>query len=197
VSLLSQKTTFLLEHIASPDPTPGGGSASALAGAIGGALVAMVCAMSKTRSGEEGERQRLDRALGVAREARGRLQELVDLDQKAFDAVMGAYRLPKATDEEKRARKEAIGKAMKEATDVPLETAGECLRVLKAALEAAEAGNPNALSDARTGAALALAGLLGAFENVRINAPEGEAFVRARGMVEEALKTARGAGLAL
>jgi formiminotetrahydrofolate cyclodeaminase len=129
----------------------------------------MVCAMPKTRTGAPEERARLDRALEAARAAASRLQSLVDEDAAAFDAVMAAYRLPKATDEEKAARKHAIAAANTRATEVPLQTAEWCLQVLGAAAEAAACGNPSAASDARTAAAVALAGLLGALENVRIN----------------------------
>ncbi len=169
-SLLDLRLRDLLDRFASTDPTPGGGSAAALSGATGAALVAMVCAMPKTRTGAPDERGRLETALGWAREASSRLRSLVDEDAAAFDAVMGAYRLPKATDEEKAARKEAIGRAMSRATQVPAQTAEACLVVMRAAAEAAHNGNPNALSDARTGGAMAWAGLLGAAENVRINA---------------------------
>ena len=159
----------LLDRFASTEPTPGGGSAAALSGATGAALVAMVCAMPKTRTGAPEERGRLDTALGWAREASSRLRALVDEDSAAFDAVMAAYRLPKTTDEEKAQRKGAIARAMATATQVPVETAEACLVVMRAAVEAARNGNPNALSDARTGGAMAWAGLLGAAENVRIN----------------------------
>src|SRR6185295_6295446 len=106
------------------------------------------------------------------------LRALVEEDTRAYDAVVAAYRLPKGTDEEKAARKAAVAAAMARATEVPLETAEACLAVLKSAEEAASHGNPNALSDARTGGALGFAGLVGAAENVRINAaslPEGGA----------------------
>jgi formiminotetrahydrofolate cyclodeaminase len=169
-SLLDLRLRDLLDRFASTDPTPGGGSAAALSGATGGALVAMVCAMPKTRTGAPEERSRLDAVLGSAREASSRLRSLVDEDSAAFDAVMAAYRLPKASDDEMAARKTAIARAMARATQVPVETAEACLAVMKAAVEAANNGNPNALSDARTGGAMAFAGLLGAAENVRINA---------------------------
>lgn len=173
-SLLDLRLRDLLDRFASTDPTPGGGSAAALSGATGAALVAMVCAMPKTRTGAAEERGRLETALGWAREASSRLRSLVDEDAAAFDAVMAAYRLPKAADEEKAARKEAIGRAMSRATQVPAQTAEACLVVMRAAAEAARDGNPNALSDARTGGAMAWAGLLGAAENVRINAGGGD-----------------------
>jgi formiminotetrahydrofolate cyclodeaminase len=169
-SLLDLRARDLLDRFASTDPTPGGGSAAALSGATGAALVAMVCAMPKTRTGAAEERGRLDTALGQAREASSRLRQLVDEDSRAFEAVMAAYRLPKATDEDKAQRRTAIGRAMSQATQVPVQTGEACLVVMRAAVEAAGNGNPNALSDARTGGAMAWAGLLGAAENVRINA---------------------------
>jgi len=170
VSLLGLRATELLDLFASPDPTPGGGSAAALAGATGAALVAMVCAMPKTRTGDALERARLDGALASAREAGSLLRRLVDDDAAAYDAVLAAYRMAKGTDDEKAARKVAVAAAMARAIAVPLRTAEACLSVLKAAQEAAAHGNPNARSDALTAACLAWAGLAGAVENVRINA---------------------------
>ncbi len=175
MSLLDLRTGELLDRFASPDPTPGGGSAAALAGATGAALVAMVCGMTKTRTGTAEERERLATAEGWVREAAARLRHLVDEDTRAYDKVVAAYRLPKGTDEEKASRRSAIDAAMARATEVPLETAEACLVVLKGAQEAAARGNPNALSDARTGGALAWAGLVGAAENVRINTRGQEA----------------------
>jgi formiminotetrahydrofolate cyclodeaminase len=190
-SLLDLRLRDLLDRFASTDPTPGGGSAAALSGATGAALVAMVCAMPKTRTGAAEERGRLDTALGWAREASSRLRGLVDEDSEAFEAVMAAYRLPKATDEEKAERKKAIGQAMSRATQVPAQTAEACLVVMRAAVEAAENGNHNALSDARTGGAMAWAGLLGAAENVRINAGSGDTAAGLLEKVEAAVRDGR------
>ncbi len=189
MALLDLGANALLDRFASPDPTPGGGSASALAGATGAALVAMVCTMSKTRTGAPGERERLEAALGWTREADARLRALVDEDALAYDAVMAAYRLPKSTEAEKGARKAAVATAMSGAIAVPLRTAEACLVVLRAAAEGVAHGNPNATSDARTAGALAWAGLLGAAENVKINLGPGAD--RSDGVVErlEALLT--------
>jgi formiminotetrahydrofolate cyclodeaminase len=140
--------------------------------------------MPKTRTGTEKERGRLETALGWAREASSRLRSLVDEDSEAFEAVMAAYRLPKAREEEKAQRKKAVTRAMSRATQVPVQTAEACLVVMRAAVEAAQNGNPNALSDARTGGAMAWAGLLGAAENVRINASSSDS--TAAGLLEEA-----------
>ena len=174
MSLLRLTVEELLDRFASTDPTPGGGSAAALSGALGAGLVAMVCAMPKTRSGSDEERERLETALAWAREAGTRLRRLVDEDTDAYDSVMAAYRLPKASEEEKGRRRDAIKAAMLRATDVPLQTAEACLVALRAAEVAASCGNPGALSDARTGGALALAGLRGGVENVRINVKADE-----------------------
>ncbi len=199
-ALLSLPAAELLDRFAAPDPTPGGGSAAALAGALGAALVSMVCAMPKTRTGAVPERARLDAALAWAGEAGERLRALVEKDARAYDAVVAAYRLPKGTDGDKAARKSAIAAAMARATEVPLETAEACLVVMKSAEEAVSHGNPNAVSDARTGAALAWAGLVGAAENVRINAaslPEGDraAALRVEAAVAEGGRRAAALGL--
>ena len=169
MELLALTARELLDRFASPDPTPGGGSAAALAGATAAALVAMVCRMPKTRTGDPAERARLDQALADVRTAGDQCRRLVDEDSAAYDAVVAAYKLPKASEDEKAVRRRAVDAAVSVAIDVPMRTAEMCRVVLGAAQAAAENGNPNAVSDARTAAALAWAGLRGAAENVRIN----------------------------
>jgi methenyltetrahydrofolate cyclohydrolase len=196
VSLLDLPARALLDRFASTDPTPGGGSAAALAGALGAALVNMVCAMEKTRSAAPSEREHLDRAAPRARQAGERLRGLVDLDTAAYGAVVSAYRLPKGTEAEKVARKAEVARAMAHATEVPRQTAQACLEVMSAAVEAALHGNPNALSDARAGGALAWAGLMGAVENVRINlGPQADPAAVAE--IDGLLRDARGLAIAL
>lgn len=201
MALLQLSAAQFLDRIAGPEPTPGGGSAAALAGAMAAALVQMVCGMSKSRSGRPGERARLDAAKAAAGGAGARLRLLVDEDAAAYDTVVAAYRQPKATEAEQARRKASVAVAMKRATEIPLGTAEACLVVLGAAREAADHGNPNALSDARTGAALAWAGLTGALENVRINAsPEDwgkSALLRADSLQREAEQRVRGLKLLL
>ena len=184
MALLALTVTELLDRFASGDPTPGGGSAAALAGATAAALVTMVCRMPKTRTADPAERARLDEALAAARTPGDWLRRLVDEDSAAYDAVVAAYKLPKVTDHEKAARKRAVEAAVSVATDVPLRTAEACLAVLAAAQVAAENGNPNAASDARTAAALAWAGLKGAAENVRINLRESAQASEIRSWIE-------------
>jgi formiminotetrahydrofolate cyclodeaminase len=177
-SLLDLPARELLARFASSEPTPGGGSAAALSGALGAALVLMVAAMPKTRTGAAEERARLDTAQGWAKQALDRLQRLVDEDSAAYEAVLAAFRLPKADEAERARRSAAIAGALRGATEVPLQTAEACLVALQAAVEVSRHGNPNAISDTRTAGALALAGLLGALENVAVNLraddPEGD-----------------------
>jgi len=167
--LLSLPTTDLLDRFASQDPTPGGGSAAALAGALAAALVEMVANLPKTRTGAPDEREKLDAAKAAAQKAGARLRQLVDLDTDSYNAVTAAYRLPKATDEEKSARSAAILKAMRQATEVPLETCECAAQVLRASAQALAHGNPNAASDVRTAMALCRAALDAGAENVRAN----------------------------
>ena len=168
-SLLSLNTSELLDAFASSAPTPGGGSASALAGAIGASLLAMVAAIPKTKTGAPAEREALDAAASTLNELRRRLAGLVDEDTRAYDLVTAAYKRPKATDEEKAARKAAIQDALRAATEAPLETMRACEAVIREGAIVAANGNPNAASDIEVGLALARAGRFGAHKNVEIN----------------------------
>lgn len=167
--LLSLSTTSLLDRFASEDPTPGGGSAAALAGALAAALVEMVAGLPKSRTGAPEEREKLDSAKAASAQAGARLRQLVDLDTEAYNAVTAAYRMPKATDEEKALRGAAIKKAMRQATEVPLETCERSAEVLRAAASVLAHGNPNAVSDVRTAMSLCRAAMDAGAENVRAN----------------------------
>ena len=148
------------EALASDAPTPGGGSASALAGALAAGLVAMVARLTP------GE---LDDVAAEGDALRDELLALVDEDAAAFDAVMASFRLPKETPGEQAARSEAIQAAYRGAVDPPLRVCTRSARILELALRVAERGNPNAVSDAGVAALLAGAALEGAGLNVRIN----------------------------
>lgn len=158
-----------LEELAGPSATPGGGSAAALAGAMGAALVSMVCNVTVGKKGFADVEDELRGALEEAQALRQRLTDLANADSQAFDQVMAAYRLPKETEEEKIARQTAIQRALQGATQVPLETAKACTTVLKLANQVIDKINPNALSDVGAAALLAEAGLRGAQLNVAIN----------------------------
>ncbi len=159
----------LLDELAGSSATPGGGSAAALAGAMGAALLSMVCNLTigkKRFAAVEGElRDTLEKAESLRRQLTG----LAEADTHAFDQVMAAYRRPKETEEEKAARQAAIQRALQGATQVPLETATACAAVVNLTAQVASKVNPNALSDAGAAALLAEAGLRGAQLNVGIN----------------------------
>jgi glutamate formiminotransferase/formiminotetrahydrofolate cyclodeaminase len=155
--------------LASDAPAPGGGSASAAAGAYGAALLEMVVRLTLGKEKYRASWGDLEPLADRLHEARLRLLDLVDEDTKAFDAVMAARRLPKETDAEKTARQKAIGEANVLATTVPIQTAFFAHEALKAAPLVFEKGNPNAASDAWVAALLLHGAALGALANVRIN----------------------------
>jgi formiminotetrahydrofolate cyclodeaminase len=168
--MLARKTiTELLEAFASPTPTPGGGSAAALSGAVAASLLAMVAAMPKTKNGTDEDRAALDDALPKIQALQAKLTSLIDEDAASYDGVVAAYKLPKGTDEEKAARKTAVQAAMRHATDVPLETHRAAFALMPLARVVAEHGNPNAKSDASVGVHMAMTAMGGARANVEIN----------------------------
>lgn len=157
--------------LASNAPAPGGGSVAALSGLLGADLVAMVCNLSIGKAGYEAFTDELTVALGKAQALSKGLLDRVDGDTEAFNGVMAAFKLPKATDEEKKARGAAIQGGYKEAIQSPLGIARECLEVLKLAESLLGKSNTNALSDLGVSAQQAFAGLEGAIMNVKINIP--------------------------
>jgi formiminotetrahydrofolate cyclodeaminase len=159
----------LLAAFASSDPTPGGGSAAALAGAVGASLLAMVASLPKSRAATEEDRQRLEYAGERCRTLAGELTALVDRDSEAYDLVTAAYRRPKGTDEEKAARSAAIQDALRSATDAPLDVMRACAGAIEQAAVIAQLGSASASSDVGVGRALLGAGLHGARLNVEIN----------------------------
>jgi glutamate formiminotransferase/formiminotetrahydrofolate cyclodeaminase len=159
----------LLDAFASNEPVPGGGSASALAGAVGVSLLIMVAGLPKTRRGTPEDAADLAQASARLRPLRDELMTLVDDDSDAYRAVVSAMRLPKGTDAEKQARRAAIDAAMKAATETPLETMRVCQQAMRGATIVAAAGNPNAASDAGVAVELLLAGLRGAALNIDVN----------------------------
>jgi formiminotetrahydrofolate cyclodeaminase len=167
--LTNRSVVELLDAFASSDPTPGGGSASALAGALGASLLAMVAGLPKTRANTPEERATLDGARRRLLTLRKELVDLVDRDAAAYDLVVSAFKKPKTTDSEKAARKAAIAAALRAATDVPLETMRACAEVLGVGKTVAEHGNLSAASDVGVGLHLAMAGLTGGRMNVETN----------------------------
>jgi formiminotetrahydrofolate cyclodeaminase len=167
VSLLRLSARELLAAFAAPTATPGGGSAAALAGALGGALLIMVALLPKTRNGTEEDVRVLRQAARGLNGHRERLQQLVDEDSDAYEAVVLAYRLPKEGDAARR--RDAIQKALRGATDVPLEVMRLTLESIRHGAAVARHGNAAASSDLGVGLELLRAAFAGAARNVRVN----------------------------
>ena len=159
----------LLEALASPNPTPGGGTAAAIAGAMGTSLLIMVTGLAKSRNNTDDEKAALASARDALTPLTAQLTDLADADSRAFDQVMAAYRLPKNSDDEKAARTQAIQGALQGATTVPLETLRACSDALAHAGAVAAHGNRSAASDAGVAVALLQAAANGARANVQIN----------------------------
>lgn len=170
---MSAKTETIgkfLDELASSAPTPGGGGAAALSGAMGAALVSMVCNLTIGKKNYEAVSEDLKKTLARAEALREELTKGIDEDVVAFNTLMGAYGLPKATDEEKAARSAAIQEALKAATLAPLATCKVCYEVIALSKEAADKGNLGVISDAGVAVLAANAGLRSCALNVFINA---------------------------
>jgi formiminotetrahydrofolate cyclodeaminase len=175
----SQTVQAFLDELASAAPTPGGGGAAALAGAMGAALASMVCNLTIGKEKFAGVEPQMKEILAKTENLRAKLTAMMAEDVTAFDGVMAAYRLPKASDEEKAARTAAIQEASKKATLVPLAAARACAEVIDLCWPTAEMGNPNVVSDAGVAVLCAQAGMKSAALNVLINLGtiKDEAFV--------------------
>lgn len=167
---MDENTSAFLKVLDPADNSTGGGTASAVAGAMAGALVAMVARLSMGKEGLEPEP--FYKELGAAAETLS--SELFNggrEDSQAFEAVRDAFRLPKDSDAENAARREAIQAAWIQAARVPLANAQRCRRVLELGMQLRGRSNPNAASDLACAMYLARAGMLGCLENVAINTP--------------------------
>ena len=160
-----------LAHLASKDPTPGGGSAAAIMGAMGAALISMVCNVSFGKKGYEAAEPELREVCAQSEALRKRLTGMVAEDVSAFGELMAAYKLPKETDEEKQRRSQAIQASLKRATEVPLACARDCAEVIQLSRRAAENGYLGVISDAGVGVSAAYAAARSAALNVYINVP--------------------------
>jgi len=160
--------TFL-DEVAAPTPTPGGGSGAALAGALAAALTSMVCSLTLSRDGGTTQTDELTSLLETAEAQRHELAALVDEDATAYQRVLQAHRLPKASAVEKKARSEAVQPALEQAARVPLKVAEGAVRVLELVPSVLENGLPSAASDVGVAAYMAHGALKGAALNVRTN----------------------------
>ncbi len=163
--LVDKKLEEFLDGLASSSPAPGGGSASALLGALSSALTSMVCRLTENKKGYEGVSEEIKEVLEKSETMRKRFTELIDEDTNVFNEVMSALKMHKEDPE----RPKKIQDAMKKATEVPLKTMRECYKALELAKVVAEKGNVNSVSDAGIAALTANTGVLGASLNAMIN----------------------------
>ncbi|TFH32614.1 MAG: hypothetical protein E4G99_12535, partial [Anaerolineales bacterium] len=158
-----------LDNLAAGTATPGGGAASAYAGAMAAGLVAMVARLSTGKKKYAPVEAQMKQIAADAEDLREKFQHAIQEDIEAFDALMKAFRLPQETQAEKETRDRTIEQATLHAADVPLGVCRLAVKALKLAAQVAHQGNLNAASDAGTAGALAIAALRGAGANVRIN----------------------------
>jgi methenyltetrahydrofolate cyclohydrolase len=160
--------TFL-DDLASKASTPGGGSAAAIMGAMGAALISMVANLTVGKKNYEEVDAEMQDLLARSEKLRDELTGMIKADIDVFDQVMAAYGMAKETDEDKAARSQAIQSALKDATDVPLACAKLCAEVIDICQPMAEKGNTNVISDAGVAVLAANAALRSAALNVYIN----------------------------
>ncbi len=160
-----------LDDLAGGNPTPGGGSAAAIMGAMGAALVSMVCNVTLGKKDYEGVEAEMRAILQESEKVRRRLTAIVAEDIAAFNGILAGYKMPKSSDEEKAARASAIQAGLRRATEVPLDCARVCAEVIALARRASEQGDLNVISDGGVGVLAGFNGLRSAALNVYINAP--------------------------
>ena len=193
--MIQEKSVQLfLDELAGKSSTPGGGSAAAVTGAMAAALVSMVANFTIGRKGYEEVQAEMLQLLETSESLRTRITALIEADVNAFNTVMAAYGMPRATEVEKGARTAAIQAGLKSAADVPLACARLCAEVLRLTAPVAAGGNRNVVSDAGVAVLAAEAALRSAALNVyvNINAIKDQAFVSSRrAELEQLLKGSR------
>lgn len=185
MKLTEMQVGGFVEQVASDSPAPGGGSVAALMAAGGAALLAMVAKLTvgkkKYQEHDALMREVSQKADGLAR----RLSELVDEDTEAFNKVSAVFSMPKQTDDEKKARTRAMQEALKAAAEVPMTVMETCLESLELAESALGKSNASAASDLGVAALGLLAGIKGAWLNVKINVSGIKDEAYAKGMAEK------------
>ena len=169
MSYLDQPLKTYSEALASGKPTPGGGSAAALVGALGAALNSMVANFTVGREKFAAVEEDVKKVLAESEQLRAQLERLTVADTEAYGRVAAAQKMPRETEQEKAARKAAMQEALKGAAEVPLAAVRAGHRTLALASELAEKGNPNLITDVGVAAKFALAAMECAALNVEIN----------------------------
>ena len=165
-----QSLQFYLDKLASKDATPGGGSAAAVLGAQGAALLSMVCHLTIGKAKYANVEADMQQLLQEAEQLRGRLTNMIKADIEVFNDLMACYALPKDTEEQKLQRSQSIQAVLQQAIEVPLDCAKACAEVVALSEVAAEKGSTAVISDAGVAVMSAYAGFKSAALNVEINA---------------------------
>ncbi len=184
--LTDMTLTNFANETARESPAPGGGSVSAYIGALGAALGTMVANLSSHKPGWDDRCAEFSNHAENGMAIEQELLHLVDEDTEAFNKIMAAFGMPKASEEDKRLRAEAIEKATLFAAQVPLQTMKAAMKVFSLCKAMVETGNPNSVSDAGVGALAARAAVLGAGLNVKINAASLVDKETANSLIQEA-----------
>jgi formiminotetrahydrofolate cyclodeaminase len=169
MALTDKPVTTFLDELASDAPAPGGGSVAALSGALGAALVSMVCNLTVGKKKYADVQDDIEALLAQSEALRQQLTDLLEEDVKAYTAYSVAAKMPRDTEEEKAERTKAMQAALKVATDVPLRIAEAAVKVMELCMPSAEKGNKWAVSDAGVAVLMAEAALRSAALNVLIN----------------------------
>jgi formiminotetrahydrofolate cyclodeaminase len=167
--LVDKTVKEFLDELASESPAPGGGSVAALCGSLASALCSMVCRLTVGKKKYEEVSDELKANLEKTEFYRNEFTRLIDDDSNAFNLVMEAYRLPKASDEDKAKRDKAIDAALKIAADVPMEVLKYVSEMIKFSTITANKGNVNSLSDSSVAALLLQSAGVAALYNIIIN----------------------------
>lgn len=166
---LDKPLQYFLDELASSKPTPGGGSASALCGAMGAALASMVARLTLGKAAYAAVQPEIEKLLQETERLRERFQQLMQEDIDAYGRLSAAFKLPRSTSGESEARGKAIQAQLVEAAIVPLEVVESASKLLQCCRRIAGIGNATVLSDVATGSLLASSAASGAAEMVRIN----------------------------
>lgn len=168
-----------MRKLSSSSPTPGGGSASAIAGSIAAALITMDCNLTLGKEAYKRVEKQVAEIRKRSSSISSSLLRCADRDARSFEAVMKAISMPRGTELQKLKRFEKVQASLKKATEVPFEIMIQCAELGSMAKYMAENGNKNSRSDALVGGILAEAAMKGAYENLEINLEsiKDEAFV--------------------
>lgn len=184
--LVDMNLVQFANETASESPAPGGGSISAYVASLGASLGTMVANLSSHKKGWDEQIETFSQWAEKGQQLKDELLKLVDEDTNAFTKIMNAFSLPKNTDEEKKARTNAIQEATLYATEIPLLTMKKSFECYSLIREMVNIGNPNSLSDAAVGGLCIRAAIYGAYLNVKINAGGLKDKAKAEAMVTEA-----------